>query len=81
MDYQTISSMLEEHGQSHLLKYYDELNEEQRVSLLEQIADIDWKLLDLVHNHKTTEETRGYLEPLGALEVDETEKRRDPSWI
>ncbi len=77
MDYQTIFSMLEEHGQSHLLKYYDELNEEQRASLLEQIADIDWKLLDLVHNHKTTEETRGYLEPLGALEVDEIEKRRE----
>ena len=76
MDYQTIAAMLEEHGQSHLLKYYGELNEEQRACLLKQIEDIDWKLLDLVHNHKSTEETRGHLEPLGALEVDEIERRR-----
>lgn len=77
MDYQAICAMLEEHGQSHLLKYYDELTEEQKQSLLEQIADIDWKLLDLVHSHKSTEESRGHLEPLGALEVDEIEKRRE----
>ena len=77
MEYQTIAAMLEEHGQSHLLKYYDELGEEQKQSLLEQIADIDWKLLDIIHTHKSTEETKGFLEPLGALEVSEIEKRRE----
>lgn len=77
MEYQTIAAMLEEHGQSHLLKYYDELGEKQKQLLLEQIADIDWKLLDLIHTHKSTEETKGFLEPLGALEVSEIEARRE----
>lgn len=77
MEYQKIAAMLEEHGQSHILKYYDELDEEQRVSLLRQAQDIDWRLLELIHTHTTTEEARGHLEPLGALEVDEIEARRD----
>ena len=37
MDYERTLSYLEQRGQEHLLKYYGELNEEERRILLEDI--------------------------------------------
>ena len=61
----------------HLLKYYDKLTEEQQANLLAQISSVNWHLLELLQNRQDTETVKGKLEPLGALEVSEIEKRKE----
>ncbi|MCI8363355.1 MAG: UDPGP type 1 family protein [Eubacterium sp.] len=62
-------------GQEHLLRYWDELDEEQRSFLLEQIEGLDMDLLNLVQN-ESEKAPRGKLEPLGAVTIDEIQKNR-----
>lgn len=62
-------------GQEHLLRYWDELDEEQRSYLLEQIEELDMDLLKLVQS-ETEKVPRGKLEPLGAVTIDEIQKNR-----
>ena len=76
MTYNELYKLLENHGQTHLLKYWDELSEESKASLTKQIENIDWKLLDILKNRSEIE-NRGVLAPLGALEIDEIEARKE----
>jgi UDP-glucose pyrophosphorylase len=62
-------------GQEHLLRYWDELDEEQRSYLLEQIEELDMNLLKLLQS-ETEKVPRGKLEPLGAVTIDEIQKNR-----
>ncbi|MGA2265970.1 MAG: UDPGP type 1 family protein [Phycisphaerae bacterium] len=41
-----IRKTLEKHGQSHLLRFYDELSDRQRTVLLEQLAALDFDQMD-----------------------------------
>ncbi len=45
-DVNEIRETLEAHGQSHLLAFYDDLNEEQQALLLEQLEAIDFDYVD-----------------------------------
>jgi len=45
-DIGTAKEILKQHGQSHLLKFYDELNDEHRKLLLRQIEGLDFDTLD-----------------------------------
>ena len=48
MNYTEASMLLKEHGQEHLLQYYDELTAQQQAALLKQIDGInfsDYKVL------------------------------------
>ena len=76
MTYSELYNLLEKHSQTHLLKYWDELSEESKKSLANQIENIDWKLLDILKN-KEEIGNKGELAPLGALELDEIEARKD----
>lgn len=77
MNKEQATALLAEHNQLQLLDYYEELDKEGQRNLLSQIAAINWKLLELLKHRASTEESRGHLEPLGALEIDEIERRRD----
>ena len=70
MTYTEASAKLSAEGQEHLLKYYEELSEEQRESLLNQINDLDLSLLGLI-KEGAKEVPKGKLEPLGAVTLDE----------
>ena len=48
MDYNKAKELLEKYGQEQLLRYYDELNDDRKASLLRQIEGIDFSLLDLI---------------------------------
>lgn len=76
MTFEEAKVLLKEHGQEQLLRDWAALNEDEQASLLSQIAAVDWSLLRLVKEQGKTEETRGKLEPLGALEIPEIEQRR-----
>ncbi len=65
MNYNEAKELLEKNNQSHLLKYYDELSDDQKEHLLEQISEIDFDLIKLIENAGAPDE-RGVITPLDA---------------
>ena len=47
MNYNEAKELLEKNNQSHLLEYFDELNDDQKAHLLEQISEIDFDGQDM----------------------------------
>jgi len=74
--YNDVKKILEKYGQTHLLKYYNELSSENQEKLLNQINSIDFSLLSLLDNKEHKVE-KGKLEPLGALTINEIEQKKD----
>ena len=69
------TTILTKHDQLQVMDRFDDLSEEQKEQLLSQIEDIDWTVIDGRHDEKPGE--RGVIEPLGAVEIPEIEKRRE----
>lgn len=76
MNYNEAYKKLEEYGQTHLLKYYDELSEDSKKSLLSQIENLDLSLLKLTRKDES-ENARGKFEPLGAVTIDDIKENYD----
>lgn len=76
MTYEEALQKLSSAGQEHLLQYYDELDQQQKDSLLEQIESLDLSLLALAKEGEG-ESRRGKLEPMGALTREEIVAKRD----
>lgn len=75
MDYKQAKDKLLTYGQEHVLKYYDELNEEQQQKLLTQIGDIDFSVLKSVkEEHKVQ---KGKITPLAAMQLPEIREKED----
>ncbi len=66
-------SVLEEHGQAHVIEAYKKLDDAGKEKLAAQVERIDWSIVDMAKQENTAQE-RGKLEPLSALEVSEIEK-------
>ena len=64
------------YGQEHVLKYYDELSEAERKSLLAQIEETDMSILASCKN-KDALTGKGMITPLVAMELSEIEANRD----
>lgn len=62
--------MLEKYGQTHLLEYYNVLDDQARKSMDYQLAKLDWHLLDLLE-HPEERQKRGEIAPIGALSIEE----------
>ena len=78
INYEDIYSVLSEQDQLHLLKYYGELTPERQQALLEQISTIDWDLIrTATQTSSESKEDKKKIEPLGAMELSEIEKRHD----
>ena len=73
MQYQEVYTRLEQYGQTHLLQYYDNLSPEQQTALLQQIADMDFSVLD---RSTQEEQPKGKLEPLGACTISEIAEKQ-----
>lgn len=76
MNFEEAKKKLEQYGQTHVLKYYDELTESEKAELLQQIKETDFAVLENCKNlgHSAG---RGKFEPLAAMQVSEIEKRKD----
>ncbi len=77
MNRQETETLLKQHGQEHLLRFFDALSENEQQTLLRQINAIDFSLLDVLRSDHTPGAQRGVFAPLGALETDEIEARRN----
>ncbi len=67
---------LAKYGQEHVLKYYDELSETERESLLSQIEETDMSILASCKN-KEELTRKGKISPLAAMELSEIGANRD----
>ena len=68
MNYETAYELLKEKGQLHLLKYYDSLSENEKSSLLSQIEEIDFSLIDMIHSDNSVKDSD--IAPVAALQMD-----------
>ncbi|MDE6212241.1 MAG: UTP--glucose-1-phosphate uridylyltransferase [Lachnospiraceae bacterium] len=76
MNYQEAYKKLEEYGQLHVLKYYEELSKEEQETLLTQIEQTDFSVLALCEK-KETLNPRGKIEPIGVMELAEIEEKKE----
>lgn len=76
MTYEEAVQKLAPAGQEHLLKYFDEIGEERKADLLQQVEALDLSLLDWL---KKKEEglDKGELAPLGALTMEEIQEKKE----
>ncbi|WP_026505221.1 UTP--glucose-1-phosphate uridylyltransferase [Butyrivibrio sp. NC3005] len=63
-------------GQEHVLKYYEELNDEEKTALLEQIEDTDFSILSKCSELGKASK-RGEFSPLAAMQISEIEANHD----
>ena len=71
--YLEVKMKLAKYGQQHLLKYYAELNDEEKAALLAQIADTDFSVVRI----GKSDEVRGKITPIPCTELDEINAHRD----
>lgn len=66
---------LKTYGQEHVLKYYEELDPQEKQALLDQIEATDMSILDACR-HKEDLVQKGVITPLAAMQLDEIEAGR-----
>lgn len=76
MNLEQAKAKLEEYGQEHVLKYYEELGEEKRQELLEQIAETDMSQIAYCA-HKEDLLKRGVITPLASMQLSEIERHKE----
>jgi UDP-N-acetylglucosamine/UDP-N-acetylgalactosamine diphosphorylase len=63
---------LEKYGQEHLLRFYDELDENQKKHLIDQINSIDFELVKTLYNNiGENKEINDEITPMKSFETDE----------
>jgi len=77
MKYEEAYEKLKSCGQLHVLRYYEELTEAEKDVLLDQIDATDFSVLSSKEAEAGKDTGRGVIEPLGAMELDEIEARRE----
>lgn len=67
---------LRKYGQEHVLKYYEELSDEEQKALRKQIEETDMTILDACrHREELTQ--KGVITPLKAMELDEIQEKKE----
>lgn len=75
MNYNEAYELLKAKDQLHILRYYDELDNEGKESLLKQISDIDFSILDNLHAKEEKKEST--IVPINAMMLEDIEKKHD----
>ena len=73
MNYERTRLFLEERGQAHLLDYYEELTQDKRRQLLEDIENTNFSI---VKNLQVQAKKRGKLSPVTAVTVQDIKRRK-----
>ena len=76
MTYEQTLEKMKEIGQEQLLKYYDELSAEQKKTLLQQIENTDFTVLENLRHPEDLSGT-GDIQPIEGLRLSDIEARRE----
>ncbi len=74
MNYEQALEKLTAAGQEHVLKYYDELTDQEKEKLLTQIEETDFSVLSSLTGHKGAAE-KGKITPLATMQLPEIRER------
>ena len=74
-NYEKIFKTASEHGQEHLFRYYNDLSEAEKEKLLSQAESVDYSIFEALNKERVSE-SRGHIEPLAAVEIDDIEKNK-----
>ena len=74
MNYAEAKAKMTTIGQEHVLRYYDELSDAQKATLLKQIEETDFSVLKRIDSGASGE--RGGFSPLAAMQLSEIEARK-----
>ncbi len=75
MNYEQAVKKLEKIGQTHVLRYYEELTQEQKQQLLAQIEQTDFSVIDALAHRG--EEKKGEIAPLKSMTIPEIEVSKE----
>lgn len=75
MNYKEAYDLLRENGQEHVLNYYEELSEEEKKALLEQVASTDYRVIKLIKDRNVFQ--KGKITPLAVMQLEEIEERKE----
>lgn len=64
MTFENAKTILSQHNQEHLLRFFDELNETEKSDLLSQIEKLDFSLLEALDDKNTDSGENDVIEPL-----------------
>lgn len=76
MNYQEAYAKLKEADQLHVLKYYEELSENEKATLLAQINATDFSVIEACKKENLTVE-KGEISPLAAMELSEILEKKE----
>lgn len=76
MNYNEALNKLQTYGQEHVLRYFDELSEGEKLELLAQIEATDFSVTRLC-SEGNKEAEKGTITPLKAMQLAEIDERRD----
>ncbi len=76
MNYKEAFGKLKRYGQEHVLKYYEELSEEEKALLLAQVEATDFSMLASCKDRKETA-GRGVISPLAAMQLPEITGKKE----
>lgn len=75
MDFNAAKELLEAKGQSHVLKYYDELSDDEKKGLLDQIEVLNWSDFEAIG--KVEEKSTSKPLPIDAVEIKDVIEHHD----
>ena len=73
MNYEQIKEKLEQYGQTQLLRFYEELDETHKETLLDEIGQIDFDMLRV----NQSSEQAGVITPIEAMTLDQIKEQED----
>lgn len=76
MTYEQAKAKVEKYGQEQVLKYVNDLTEQEKQELFDQIEATDMEVIECC-KHKEDMVKRGVISPLGAMELSEIEANRE----
>ncbi len=76
MDISIVKKKLEKYGQTHLLKYFDELSEDEKNELLTQIEETDFSMVELCADGGKSVK-KGSIMPLSVMQLSEIEENKE----
>lgn len=77
MNYENTKELLKKYDQEHLLKFYDQLSDNEKEQLLAQIDKLDFSILNNLNAENRPCSQRGRIEPISAVTVNDIEKNKD----
>ncbi|MBQ2701744.1 MAG: UTP--glucose-1-phosphate uridylyltransferase [Clostridia bacterium] len=77
MNYESAKTLLEQKGQTQLLKYYDELDENGKKNLLTAIGNISWDFEEALKNPVDMSGKDRDIRPISGLRQSEIQKRKE----